>query len=276
MSLPLSGDQPLELDGLPDNVEELETRSCEECGERITGKIRGAGSAAWKMGLHRANKHGIKGTGRAGRRKKGAPSDEQIQAHPISSGIASVAAEIGIGGKAAPTGDQLGDGLGKILEILALGGAVWAAETDPAIHPGPEGDAARDATVNYLALPGSAAKSVMHPVGRILAPTRVNRRYGRTVVENTDIAGAVVDFGTFCWHWREYMRSRAQIAQRMSSSSPSSPAPSSPANLSAVPDPFTPDPFTPVTQQGMTTTPPPTNGVLLTPDRIAQIRSQNQ
>lgn len=194
---------------------DTETLTCEVCGQQVTGKLAGPGSATWKMGTHRRVKHGIAGQGRKGRRKKGAPTEAQLDAHPVLGAMQEAASEIGVGKKGAPSSDELAAGLGRLLTIATMGTATLAAETDPAIPRGDEGQKQRDIVIDLLTLDEQSAKSAMVPFARAAAGTRLNKRYGRAVVDNVDVLGALFDLGLLLKNWNDYLQMRRELTAEL-------------------------------------------------------------
>lgn len=190
---------------------EMVELECELCGETVTGKARGSGSATWKLGTHKRIKHGIQGQGR---RKKGQPRLAEHEAHPVIAAAREAAADVGIGKKGAPNADELAAGLGKLLHIVTMSGAAFAATTDPTIPHGPEGNPDREFLVETLTLELPAAVGVMSPIGRMFHTTPINRRFGRGLVDNVDVAGSLFDLAMLLREWRAYFALRSsRIAQ---------------------------------------------------------------
>lgn len=266
--LPLGSPVSLVKEEIPE-----ESRDCPECGQTITGKARGAGSLSWKMGQHRRNKHGVKGAGRKGRPRAGEPTDADREARPVISAIRDVAA--GVGGKGTPNADQLGNGLGRGLGLTTMAIATLAVETDPAIPRTPEGDQFRDRLVDYLSLSPEAANAIMHPIGRALAPTRINQRYGRAVVNNVDVIGSVAELVQLGYHWREYFRMRAEAsAARAAGGAPADSGAGAAPTMAPAPTPSPAE--TVVHPSGLVQTPPPASGVVLDAQMIQDLqRSAN-
>lgn len=248
-----------------------ESRECPECGETITGKARGAGSLAWKMGQHRRNKHGVKGAGRKGRPRTGEPTDADREARPVISAIRDAAA--GVSGKGVPNADQLGNGLGRGLGLITMSVATMAVETDPAIPRTPEGDAMRDRLVDYLSLSSEASNAIMHPIGRALAPTKLNRKYGRGVVNNVDLIGSVAELAQLGYHWREYFRMRAAYAAQQTGAA--APGTQTPGVPDMAPAPTATPGETVVHPSGLVQTPPPSSGVVLDAGMIADLQNRS-
>lgn len=205
----------------------LVSETCPDCGTQITGKNKGPGSIAWKRGLHNKNVHGVAGKGKTGRRKAGAPTAQDYEAHPVTSAIRDVAAEIG--GKGTPNTDHLTNGLARLIGLSSYTAASWAIESDKNFPPNMD----RDQAVDYLSLSETDAKALMHPVARLLQPTKMNAKYGRTVIDNVDLVGAIAGVVQLGWHWREYLNLRretnALMRQQLAQGQ-------KPAPLMAVPD----------------------------------------
>lgn len=233
------------------------TLECPDCGHKITGAERGRGSASWKLGTHRYTKHGIRGSAKP-KQPKGAPDSDALTERPVTATVTSIRSVMGAG-TGTPTADQLANGLGEGLGLLTVGIASFAADTDPSIPEGPEGDPMRDELVQYLSLPRDAAQNMMRPVGRLLHGTSVNERYGRKIVDNIDVIGVAFDAGTFVMHWRRYFAARAAWA-----------AGARPAAAPAMPGNVAPFPPAGATEQ---TSPAPQHGRVLTPDDIQRMRA---
>jgi hypothetical protein len=192
---------------------ELVTQPCPECGKEFTGKARGPGNVAMKIGGHRYREHGYRNPDAKKSHKKKRTTDDD--ATPVLAVVHDMADEIGKG-KRPPTADELAGALGKGLSVASVAVASYFAETDPTIAVGIEGDKDRDDLVDYLSLPPAHARNVMSPVGRLIATTPLNKRYGRTIVENVDVVESIGEVGKLVLHWRRYMhlRSEAVAGQR--------------------------------------------------------------
>ena len=246
--------------------DELISDLCPECGELIEGRPRGTSSLAWKMGQHRRNKHGVKGQGKKGRPKAGQPTDADWQARPVISAAQEAAAQIG--GKGTPNADQLGAGLGRLLGLGTLCSATLILETDPTIPRTEEGERLRDQLAEYLTLADADAKAIMHPVGRMLAPTKINQKYGRAVVDNVDVLASLAAVVQLGFHYRDYFRARTQYTRQMATQA----APQGVFNAPPAPGPV---PAAAVVEpDGLVHTAPPTDGVVWTPDMVAQMHAQ--
>lgn len=245
----------------PELVDE-ETLTCEQCGQAITGKAKGAGSAAWKLGTHMRVKHGVQGRGR---KKRGTPSEAEHEAHPVLSAAREAAADIGIGKKGTPTAEELAAGLGKGLHIATMSAATWAATTDPTIDHSAEGDAFRNLIIDDLTLDMEAAKGVMTPIGRVFSGTRINKRYGRGVVDNVDVLGSLFDLAMLMREWRAYFDMRASRIATIQAANP---------HLAMAPAPSAVDTAGPATHQGAEWVPGPSEGRVLSAEDIEALRAR--
>lgn len=251
----------LALTGTDDEPDEV-TIYCPECNEPVTGKAKGAGSATWKMSTHRRQKHNVQGAGKTRARRRGAPTAADHEARPVISALQEIAAEARGTGKGAPSSDQLAAALGRGVSLTTAGFANLAVETDRTIPRTPEGDRQKDALVEYLAVSDRAALALMRPVGRLLAPTGLNARYGRTVVENVDIVGSFAELATVGYHWVEYLRlrreSNALLKQQIETQRAAATGETSPR--------FVPPTaaFEPTVVDGFTHSPAPTEGRVMT------------
>jgi hypothetical protein len=252
---------------MPDTEPDEITLTCTECGAQITGAPRGKGSATWKMGTHRYTKHGLRGEAKPKRTKANADDAEQsLGASPVLGIVRDIAD--GAGRRAGPpTSDDLAKALGRGVTLTTLGMATLAVETDPHIAPGD--DSTRDWLIDKLTLPEKAAHDVMRPVGRLIAPTGLNKRYGRGVVENVDVLGSFFELVVFTRTWAQYMRERNAPAGALPAGAAAGyqPPAAAPA-LYSPPAGYVP---TAADLEGITT-PPPQAGVVLTPTDIERLQ----
>lgn len=276
------------------------TEICPEpgCGHEVTGPAEGRGSAKWKMGAHRANAHGYRSAepkqtkARATRQadaaqvkqKKGrtAPDAEDFATRPVTSTVKSITGEAGAGTKKTPpNADDLARGLGRGVSLVSIAVASWMAETDDGIPWDESGDAERDRIVADLSLSDKAGKEVMVPLARAIAPTRVNRRFGRGIVDNADAVGSIAELGTLFLHYRRYFRQRRNRERYGIVSGP--PAGAMPAGL---PIPWQPqpgpaqyrdepaEPMAPAAPPpGAAQTPPPLNGRVVSAEDVAHLQA---
>lgn len=159
-----------------------------------------------RLGQHKYVKHGIKGSGR--KAKPGTPTRAELSDRPALTVVRSAAGEMRGTGK--PTAAALEKGLGEALSLTTIAMASWLAETDPNIADGSDGEQDRDDVVQYLTLPPDAANNVMRPIARVLAPTKINAKYGRAVVDNVEVVSSVIDLGRLFMHYRHYLVTRGQ------------------------------------------------------------------
>lgn len=180
------------------------TLQCPDCEASFTGPPNGRSSVQFKLGAHRARVHKwvnenktYKGGGKS---RRGAQADQE---RPILA-IVGDAADEAARGKGPPTEENLTAALGRGLGVASLAVASYVVETDPTITTEDE----RDRTTAYLRLSSSASRDLMAPFARAFAPTSLNKRYGRQVVENVDLVGATSDLVLLFLHWRRYFRER--------------------------------------------------------------------
>src|ERR1035437_4539141 len=175
--------------------------TCDVCDEQITGPSHGAGSAKFKLASHRYRLHGVRkdGTIRAPKGK----ADEGT-ARPIMGVVRDVRNELA-GGKGSPSEDQLANAMGRTLGLLTTAVASYAVDTDADL---PEEE--QDKVIAYLSLSQKAAKDTVRPLAHLAAPSKLNKRFGRVVVDNVDAAGSVLEIGELVLHWRFYFKDRAR------------------------------------------------------------------
>lgn len=221
------------------------------------------------VGAHKRNVHGI-----AGKKRNPGQSDEP--AHPVRAAIGEVASELGAGRgrKTAPKAEELAQAGGKAITIITTAAASYLAETDERLPDTPEGDAERDAIVDRLAVPQKAGAAIMRPVGRAVAPTKINTRFGRQIVDNVDLVESASEVVTALIEWRRYLRERRRgtataavapvipMVPPTPSESAEAPPAAPPTNGSA------PPPMPPPAGAPVATTPGPTRGVIVTPEMV--------
>lgn len=182
------------------------TLSCDLCEDTVTGPERGTGSAAWKLGTHKYQAHGIRNPN-AKKPKKGdkpaRPADQPV-------GV-SVIREIGSGirdGSRAgtPSSSDLARGFGRGVYILSVVAASYAAETDETLIT----ETSRDQLVRELSLSVAASEDIMEPIAHAFAPTSINKKYGRTIVDNVDALASLGELGKMAFRWRRYFRMREE------------------------------------------------------------------
>lgn len=265
---------------------------CSHCGHESTGNARGRGSAAWKHGTHLKAKHGIAGTKNARRKTLEEPTEQDFAERPVISTMQSMAAAAGKR-KGAPSAGDISAALGRGVAIGSMAWATYMAETDPRIPNTPEGDALRDGLAAHLALPQKAAADVVAPIGKALAPTPINTRYGRALVDNVDILASFAELGKHLIVVKHYLRDRAEafapsapvlqlVPQQQAPPADAAPpaAPTQAAQQQAAPAPVPPqflaDNITPMPPafDGTNGSPAGTGGVLATPAMVLQIQAQ--
>lgn len=222
------------------------TVECDQpgCAETFTGPSSGPLSAGMLMGRHRYAVHGVKG---AGKRKRGSgpsgspatPVEAPTPARAVAEGVAEVAAQVG--GTGVPKAPAIAGALGRGLSIATLMAANWAVDSDPLIQQqeqiDPDGTAAKKAALaRALALTDESARAIAAPLSRLLAPTELNRRYGRAVVDNSDWAPAAVAVVELSRHWAEFLAIRRQhVAALREATAAAAGAPPSPPVVAPTP-----------------------------------------
>lgn len=250
------------LDDAPEP--ELITLTCGECGHQATGAAKGRNSAAWKLGTHRYVKHGE--SKRKGTKAKTDAAAERLGARPVL-GVVHDIADAVTTRTGNPTGDDLAAAGGRALMWISLGGASLMVGTDPRIPDTPEGDAVRDRIIDELLLPEKVGTNIMRPVGRMVAPTRINKRYGRGAVDNVDVLGSAVDLMEVVRTWSRYMRDRRAGTSALEA----------PAGAGGVAGPgglyYPPAGYVPAAAdlEGITT-PPPTTGFVVSAEDIQRMQ----
>jgi hypothetical protein len=233
------------------------TLRCTEpgCSHEVTGVIKGRGNARFKMGTHRRAKH--RDTAGSSPRPNTPESMEALgEETPVVATARAVADGVG-GGTGAPNATALARGLGRALGLGTMVVAGMVVDGDPAIG---DDEAQRDFLVDYLSLNDKVAVQMMGPVGKMLAPTNLNKRYGRKIVDNVDVIGAVSELLTLAQHWRKYLAMRAAQTAAIQA-----------ATAAGTPVLFTPPPVPtgPVTE----TTPGPVTGRVVTAADVQAARA---
>lgn len=248
---------PVDAPTTPEHVE----LSCPECGEVIEGPATGRGSAPFKLASHRYRIHKV----RADKSKKTAPAakgrtapDDGELSGPLGI-VRDMQAQIATG-TGPPDVASLTKALGRGVSLGTVAAASYAVETDDNLAP--LNDRERDAVVDYLSLSDKAAGDVMRPIAKLLAPTKLNKKYGRQVVENVDAVASVAELFTLGLHWRRYFRMRNATGPTTVTGPP---APGEVVRPDGV--------FSPVQQRTddgevRWTSPPPTEGRVLTAEDL--------
>lgn len=189
------------------------TLVCSVCGDEITGPEHGRGNAKGKLGIHKWSKHQIRSTPAGkGRKGRARPDADDYTAAPVTSVLRDAVAEIDRGA-GAPTAAALSRAGGRALEIGSSLIALHVVDSDPFIPVDVTGDAMRADLVHDLAIDKRTAEGIMRPLGTLLAPTKLNKRYGRGAVENVDVLLAIGELGAIMTRWRRYLSGRSMMRQ---------------------------------------------------------------
>lgn len=193
---------------VPTSVE-LVSKECPECGDLITGKAKGGGSVDGKLALHRANRHGYRNAerGRGRRQTRGRQREGGDSAHPVLALVDTAREELGDG--KAPDAAALSRALGRMVNVASVAVASYAAETDPRDLT----DSQREGIVTDLSLRRDAAEDLMAPIGRSIARSKLNAKYGKGIVENVETVTSVAEVAKLVMHWRRYFRERDRAAK---------------------------------------------------------------
>jgi hypothetical protein len=155
--------------------------------------------------------------------------------------------------------------------------ANYAVETDEYLT-----DDERDAVASELALTQKQAEDVIRPLAKAIAPTGLNKKYGRQVVENVDAISAVAELVTLGLHWRRYFKDRAIREGRR----PGGPVIDVEPVIAMPPDGSLPPPAgpgpggtavegrAPRRGEAQRTTAPPREGVVVSAEMIAEMRGR--
>lgn len=175
------------------------------CPWAVTAPETGKGSASWRLGTHRYQKHGYRNPApaKANRGKADPPATEGTGATMLR--VVGSAAGEGRG-RGVPTTADLTRGLGRGVYVATVVAASYAAETDDTLTT----EAERDALVADLALSQRGAEDLTEPIARAIAPTGVNKRYGRAVIDNIDAVASFGELVKLGMRWRRYFRLREQ------------------------------------------------------------------
>lgn len=204
------------------------TLTCPECLQVFDGPESGRGNVHLRLQYHTSRKHPDGGPPQA--------SDEPGSARRI---ISTARAEFGTA-KRPPTEAEWEKSLGRALSEVTVFGAYMSIEHDPRELS----EQQEEALVEYLSLSPPEGREVAAPIGRIIARTPLNRKYGRTVVDNLDLVNSVATIATLMRHWSSYRRERkametpgATITELRPSAAPPPPVPSAaPRRVEAAPD----------------------------------------
>jgi hypothetical protein len=209
---------------------------CPECGNRYRSKFL--------LGGHRRAVHQIAGS-YSGKRGPSA-GKQRAKARPLLIEVARESAkDAGAGRPGVPSADQLTAAFARGLGTVTYAAASFAVEGDRALTT----DELKEQMINYLSLSGPDAREACEPLGRAFAKTGLNRRYGRTIVDNVDVAGSVAVLITMGFHWRRYMSARAHYERQAGGGTTPVAQPQAPQAPPQTPIDV-PEPVLPVTPNG--------------------------
>jgi hypothetical protein len=179
------------------------TLHCDECSETFTGPAKGRGSAPFKMGAHKYRRHGVAGKA-AGTvaRGRSAPTVEDVESRPVLGVVRDMAAQIP-SGSGPPTEAALTQAGARGLGIVSVFAASLVVESEEGLT-----DREREEDIDRLSLSQNAASQVVRPLAKLAAPTKLNRKYGRTAVENVDALASVCELLDIGFEYRRYFRRR--------------------------------------------------------------------
>lgn len=238
---------------------ELITLICPECDESFEGPPKGRGSAPFRLGSHRNRKHGVVSEKKRAPAARGrtAPTDDDVATAPVLGIVRDMQAQIGTG-TGPPDAESLTKAFGRGVSLVTMAVASYAAETEEGMS-----DDQRNALVDYLSLSDKGGRDMMRPLAKLAAPSKLNRKFGRQVVENVDAVASVAEGFTLVLHWRRYFNDRRERNGPVRPDAILMPSPVGPSG-SVVTDP--------VRQMGedgpMWTTPPPQGGIIVTPEMV--------
>lgn len=182
------------------------TLACEICGDTVTGPEKGVGSAPWKLGTHKFSAHGIRNPNAKKVRKGDKPAPPAGEPVSVAT-IRQIGQGVRDGSRAGvPSSTDLARGLGRGVLILSIVAASYAAETDETLVT----EQQRDDLVRELSLSTAAATDIMEPIAHAFAPTAINKKYGRTIVDNVDALASLGELGKMAFRWRRYFRMREE------------------------------------------------------------------
>lgn len=239
------------------------TLPCPDCDFVATGNPKGRNSAPFKIGAHRARAHGYKAAKPSPKRAQ--PSNRKQNSQPVLSLFDDVAADIT--GDGPPTEAQLTKALARGLGTVSVAAASWFAETDMTVTTEDE----REEIVDLLCLEKDEATEIMAPIASAIAPTKLNKRYGRAVVKNIDTVGSVAAIASFGLRYARYFRERNRRYDQLASAG-IIPARSKVARRGPAPA----QPAGPLATEPIVQSPPPQEGVIWTADMVAAATNGHQ
>ena len=197
---------------------EMYSEECPECGQ-IISHIH-ARVAKMLLGKHRRQAHGVEGTGHSSKRSRprsGRPPVREEQ--PAAVRVAKAIADELPDKKTPPGAADLTKALGKGLGTISTLAASWAAETDPTVSSEQDLDAITD----YLSLSPEGAKEIAYPFAKYFAKSKLNKRYGQSLVENIDVISAAAELFDYGRRWRRYMTERRRREEARTTRAPQGP-----------------------------------------------------
>ena len=180
--------------------QEQVTLVCSEpgCDFTVTANATGKSSATFKLGSHRANRHGYrKGkTPRARAAQQGAEDGERPIPVQVLAGMAE---EFTPGKTSPPTQDEMTRALARGLYTISYATAATMVETDPTLREAR--DEVKDHWTRYLSFSQQASRDVSAPIAKAVTGSKINQKAGRAIVDNIDVASsvaAVIIMGVHC------------------------------------------------------------------------------
>lgn len=209
---------------MSDPTVEIIERPCPEdgCTYVATGPAKGPGSVGFKIGTHRSSVHGYRNPNPKRKRTgKPAPLPGEEDSKPVLLKLVeSATGEIDTRSKRAPTEEELTKAGARFIGTLSVGAASYMAESDPTMA----GEADRDALTDYLSLTPAEARDIAYPFARAMSRSKLNAKYGRSAVDNIDVASAMVELAMVGVRWRRYIRERdRRIQQGLTTRGPAGP-----------------------------------------------------
>lgn len=243
-------------------------RLCPECGEPFDTPLR--------LGAHRRSKHDVIGaTNQASKgpktrqRRRGRPPGES---RPVIDAIKEFADEAGAGrGSGPPTEDNLTRAFARSFAAVTMAGALYVVEDDPRLAT----DEQKEEAADHLMLSARGAHDIAEPFGRAFHRSPLNKRYGRALVDNVDLVGAVAELSIMALRWRRYMADRrrweaAVAAGALPAQAIASPA--APVFEEAAPM----SPYTPAAPPNGGVRMDEREGIVWTPQMVEDMRARSQ
>lgn len=190
-----------------DDLDPAGALRCPECsdaeGRDVFAPARGKMAPAAVLGMHRKQAHGVEGSSAKAQRRRDKADDVIDVGNVRPLRAADVTAAVGAK-KSPPKADDLARGFARIdgyVSVTVIGALVDA-------DPRPLSDGQRDALIGELAPSAEHCLATWRPFARIAAGTQLNKRYGRTLVENLDWADFLAALGTRSRPIMAYLRDR--------------------------------------------------------------------